>query len=90
MLGESACDNPRDGGAVGINGVADPTAAAALESVMQREQFQSLDAELRRIAEMRIHGFSNLEIAESIGRSLPTVERRLRLLRTLLGENHPT
>ena len=52
--------------------------------LIQQEQLRTLDPELQQIAEMRMHGYSNLEIAEAIGRSLPTVERRLSLLRRML------
>lgn len=40
-----------------------------------------LDPTLQRIALLKLEGFTNLEIAARIGRSLPTVERRLRLIR---------
>ena len=41
----------------------------------------SLDDELREIALARLEGFTNVEIAGRIDRSVPTVERRLRLIR---------
>jgi RNA polymerase sigma factor (sigma-70 family) len=40
------------------------------------------DDELRRIALLRLDGYANAEIAGLIGKSLPTVERRLRLIRS--------
>jgi DNA-directed RNA polymerase specialized sigma24 family protein len=39
------------------------------------------DEELREIALLKLQGFTNEEIAARIGRALPTVERRLRLIR---------
>lgn len=39
------------------------------------------DDELRQIAIAKLEGYSNEEIGRSIGRSVPTVERRLRLIR---------
>jgi len=39
------------------------------------------DDELRTIATAKLHGDSNQEIADKIQRSIPTVERRLRLIR---------
>jgi DNA-directed RNA polymerase specialized sigma24 family protein len=39
------------------------------------------DEELRQIALLRMEGWTNEEIAQRIDRSLPTVERRLRLIR---------
>jgi len=41
------------------------------------------DDELRRIAIGKLEGYSNEEIAKLIGRSIPTVERRLRLIRSI-------
>jgi RNA polymerase sigma factor (sigma-70 family) len=39
------------------------------------------DGELRQIVLYKLEGYSNAEVAEKIGRSLPTIERRLRLVR---------
>jgi len=39
------------------------------------------DDELRQIALLKLEGWTNEEIASRINRSLPTVERRLRLIR---------
>ena len=36
---------------------------------------------LRRIAVAKLEGFTNAQIAEQIGKSVPTVERKLRLIR---------
>ena len=47
------------------------------------------DQELRQIAIAKLNGYSNQEIADSIQRSLPTVERRLRLIRDQWGEELP-
>lgn len=55
------------------------------EQVMFRETLTHLLAglseELRDIAISRLHGYTLVEIAAQIGRSVPTVERRLRLIR---------
>jgi RNA polymerase sigma factor (sigma-70 family) len=48
-----------------------------------------LDDELRQIALLKLEGHTNTEIAEIIGRSLPTVERRLKLIRDLWSEEPP-
>ena len=45
--------------------------------------------ELRRIARMRLEGYQNGEIAEQIGRSLPTVERRLKVIREIWKAEGP-
>jgi len=42
-----------------------------------------LDEEARLIAEMKLQGYTNSEVARQIGKSLPTVERRLKVIRTL-------
>ncbi|MEM6468714.1 MAG: sigma-70 family RNA polymerase sigma factor [Planctomycetota bacterium] len=42
-----------------------------------------LDAKLRHVAELRLEGFTHAEISEEIGRSIPTVERRCRLIRQI-------
>ena len=39
------------------------------------------DGELRSIVLLKLEGYSNDEVAEKIGRSVPTIERRLRLVR---------
>ena len=39
------------------------------------------DGELRRIVLLKLQGYSNQEVAKEIDRSVPTVERRLRLIR---------
>lgn len=40
-----------------------------------------LDDEQRALALLKLEGYTNLEIATRIGRSVPTIERRLRLVR---------
>ncbi len=47
------------------------------------EMVARLDPKLRDIAMLRLEGYSNAEIAERTGRSLPTVERHLRMIRHL-------
>ena len=68
----------------GIDQIAGPSptpefAACVSESV--RRLLGVLDAESRAIALGKLEGYTNEEIAARIGRSLPTVERRLRLIR---------
>ena len=45
------------------------------------------DKEQRRIALRKLEGYSNEEIAAEIGRSLPTVERRLKMIREIWKED---
>jgi RNA polymerase sigma factor (sigma-70 family) len=63
----------------------DPTPAFAAEVAEECRRLlgQLGDAELRRIATMKLEGFTNDEIAEQLGCVRSTVERRLRLIRTL-------
>ena len=67
----------------------DPRFAAELA-----DQFEELlrglaDEELRRIAVMKMEGYANQEIADDIGKALPTVERRLRRIRNLWKKELP-
>lgn len=45
-----------------------------------------LDPPLREVAVLRLEGRSNQEISEHVGRSLPTVERHLRMIRHRLSQ----
>ena len=63
----------------------EPTPEFAAEMVEAVEGLFNLldDEELRRIALRKLEGYSNEEIAAKIGRSLPTVERRLKMIRDI-------
>jgi DNA-directed RNA polymerase specialized sigma24 family protein len=78
----------------GMAAIADqePTPAFAAELT---EQFQSLmdrlnDDGLRRLALMKLEGYSNEEIAQGFQCGLRTIERRLRLIRTIWCEAGPS
>jgi RNA polymerase sigma factor (sigma-70 family) len=62
---------------------AEPTAefAVAVTEHLRRLLEQLPDAELRQITLLKLEGYNNEEIAGKINRSVPTVERRLRLIR---------
>ena len=87
VRGESAWLNAADGSDHdgGINLVIgdEPTPAFVVE--LAEEARRLLDAlgseELRRVAVWKMEGYSNEEIAARLGRSLATVERKLRLIR---------
>jgi RNA polymerase sigma factor (sigma-70 family) len=86
VAGESALADPlASHGRGGIDQVAgsEPTPEFAAEMIEAVDQlFNRLDdEELRRIALRKLEGYSNEEIAREIGRSLPTVERRLKMIR---------
>lgn len=46
-----------------------------------REMLERLESKLRAVALLRLEGYSNEEVAVRTGRSLPTVERYLRMVR---------
>ena len=69
---------------------AEPTPEFA---ALMAEGFQQLldlltDDELRKIALLKLEGYANEEIAAKINRSLPTVERRLKLIRDKWKEEY--
>jgi RNA polymerase sigma factor (sigma-70 family) len=74
-------------GGEGINQVADPepTPAMAAEMIESFDRLLGLldDDQQRQIALSKLEGYSNREIAGRIGCSVPTVERRLRLIRDI-------
>lgn len=84
----------RDATVGSINEFVTPTADSRTEPdyvVMVAESLaimlESLgDDELREIALAKLDGFSNQDISQHINRSVATVERRLRLIRTKLQE----
>jgi len=69
----------------GINEVAGPEPtpefAAEMVEAVDRLFSQLDDDELRQIALYKLEGYTNEEIAGKIGRALPAIERRLRLIR---------
>lgn len=58
-----------------------PEDAEELFSVID-DQLGELDDDLRRIAHLKLQGYTNQEIAKETGRSVATIERRLKLLRS--------
>jgi DNA-directed RNA polymerase specialized sigma24 family protein len=63
----------------------EPSPAHAAEMVEEYGRLLALleDGELRRLAIWKLEGFTNAEIAEKMGRAIPTVERKLARIRTL-------
>ncbi|MCU0960565.1 MAG: ECF-type sigma factor [Pirellulaceae bacterium] len=57
-----------------------PEFAAAVTDEL-RHLLELLDGDMRHIAQLKLEGYTNEEIATTVGCSLPTVERRLRLIR---------
>jgi len=65
----------------------DPAFAAQVAEECERLLKKLADADLRKIAERKMEGYANKEIAEELGCSLVTVERRLRLIRRMWSES---
>jgi DNA-directed RNA polymerase specialized sigma24 family protein len=62
----------------------EPTPALAAELAEDcRRRLDALDGELRAVAVRKMEGYSNEEIAAALGRSVATVERKLRVIRSL-------
>ena len=89
VRGDSAiAPGPEDSHPVGFDGLHgdDPTPE---EAALLAEEVESLLARLpdtgfRQVAVWKLEGFTNGEIAERLGCSVPTVERRLAVIRRLL------
>ena len=62
-----------------------PEFAAAMSESLSR-LLELLDNDLRQIALLKLQGCTNQEIAANVDRSVPTVERRLRLIRAAWKE----
>jgi DNA-directed RNA polymerase specialized sigma24 family protein len=61
----------------------DPAFAAQVAEECQRLLELLQDSNLRQVAVMKMEGHTNHEIADKVGRSVPTVELRLRRIRKL-------
>jgi len=86
VAGESAFEDLQASSrGAGINEVPGPEPtpefAAEMVEAVDRLFSQLDDDELRRVAQYKLEGYTNEEIANKIGRAPPTVERRLRLIR---------
>ena len=93
VLGESAFfqkDSSTNG--VGIDRVVGPEPTPEFAAVMTESVQRLLDLltddELRKIALLKLEGYTNEEIAAEIHRAVPTVERRLRLIRSKWNDDH--
>jgi DNA-directed RNA polymerase specialized sigma24 family protein len=98
QLVRDQCRQKRGGG----QAVHEPDEAAGLEQLLSREPTPEFavevaeqcrlllaklgDEELRAIAVWKMEGAASEQIAARLGKALSTVERRLRLIRTLWGE----
>jgi DNA-directed RNA polymerase specialized sigma24 family protein len=93
--GESVLDEllGDEEGAAGVYQVvgAEPTPelAAQVAEELQRLLTQLPKEELRQVALWKLEGYSNTEIADRQSCAVPTVERRLKLIRSLWSEAEP-
>ncbi len=88
MRGDSALGLSGDGGAAGLDALADdeptPEEAALLAEELESLLGRLREPALRQAAVWKLEGFSNAEIAQKQSCSIPTVERRLAIIRRLL------
>jgi DNA-directed RNA polymerase specialized sigma24 family protein len=87
VRGDSAFGPPDDSGEAGFAGLQgnepSPDFAAEIAEAYQRLLHKLGDDELRRIAVCKLEGWTNSDIAEQLGCAISTIERRLRLIRTI-------
>jgi DNA-directed RNA polymerase specialized sigma24 family protein len=86
VLPVSAVADPDDTGPDAAAPDPDPAEAAAMAEEFDRMLRALGDDQLRDIAVAKLEGYSNAEIAGRIGKSLATVERKLKLIRELWEE----
>jgi len=91
VLDEAALAGLADSGAAGLEQLLDreptPEFAAQLAEEYQRLLASLPDAELRSVAQWKMEGYTNEEIAAKLGCALRSVERKLKVIRTLWGSN---
>src|SRR5262249_39327420 len=93
VLDEAALAGLADSGAgpVGLEQLLDreptPEFAAQLAEEYQRLLASLPDAELRSVAQWKMEGYTNEEIAAKFGCALRSVERKLKVIRTLWGSH---
>lgn len=98
LLRDQQCDKRGGGRVRGDSALGDAEELAAgdptpAQSLLLQDNLARLldvlgDDSLRQIAMARLEGYSNAEIAQHIGRSEVTVERRLRLIRETWEQHH--
>lgn len=85
-LGESALMHFDGSGQDGMAQVADPNPTPDLEVMLideLRRLVNMLPETMQTVATLKMDGFSNFEIAEQLGCSLATIERRLKMIREI-------
>ena len=85
VRGDSVFVDTDQSACFGLDQLADDRPAAEMISMME-EEFESLlnqlyDQQLRKIALLKLEGYSNQEIADQLGRNLRSIERKLNIIR---------
>ena len=62
-----------------------PETVAQVSEELRRLLSELEDDELRRIAVAKMEGYTNVEIAKDLGKSVSSIERKLGLIRTIWG-----
>jgi DNA-directed RNA polymerase specialized sigma24 family protein len=87
VQGESAWGDPSEAGGAGIEEFpgSEPTPDFAAEFAEQCQRLLDRlgDASLRTVALRKMEGYTNAEIADALGCGVRTVERKLRVIRSL-------
>jgi DNA-directed RNA polymerase specialized sigma24 family protein len=86
LNGESVFHNLDSSQAHGFDAIAAAQPTPEFEAAMAeivRNMLSVLDDQLRQIALLKVEGHRNEEIAVTLGRSVPTIERKLRLIRSM-------
>jgi RNA polymerase sigma factor (sigma-70 family) len=93
LSGESVFQNLESSNARGFDAIASAQPTPEFEATMEevvRNLLSALDDQARQIALLKVEGYRNEDIATRLGRSIPTVERKLRLIRstweTMVGD----
>jgi RNA polymerase sigma factor (sigma-70 family) len=90
VRGESALDNRRstdiEAGIGQVPGLEPEPAFAVAAADSVGRLLDMLNERLREVALLKLEGYTNQEIAERIGRAVPTVELRLRMIRATWQE----
>jgi RNA polymerase sigma factor (sigma-70 family) len=85
LNGESVFQNLDSSQAKGFDAIASAEPSPEFEAAMAevvRNLLSALDDQARQVALLKVEGHRNEDIATKLGRSVPTIERKLRLIRS--------
>jgi len=87
--GESVFQKFNSSQALGLDAIASAEPSPDFEAAMTetiRNLLGALDETLRQIALLKVEGYRNDDIAVKLGKSVPTIERKLRVIRSTWSE----